>query len=329
MTDYTKDTGSSGEMLIRDNGTVITFMINAHSGSTFAHDMPWGYTVNGTTNNTRQSDYSQGAGWLTLGSWTVTSDQTVTFRLFDTGTSGLGGPTTLSVSIDRSSWPNPPAISSLTPAATSVVVKTVDGNNNGAGIDLRQIQRNTVNSVNGGTTTNATGLSTTVSGLVTGQLYYFWARTHNAKGYSGWSPVKTITTLAVPPAPNTPIVSDATQTSVVASFSDNGNGGSAITGREIGYGVSIVTGVDASVTYTDVMTIPNLKPGTTYYFWSRVRNSVGWGPYSAPASLRTVAGAKVNVNGVYLDAVPYVNVAGTWKLARPWGRIAGVWKQST
>lgn len=329
MTDYKKSTGSSATMLIRDNGSTVTFMLNANSSSTFAHQLPWGYTVNGTTNNDREVDYSQGDGWKTLGSWTVSSDQTVTFRIFDTGTSGFGGPTTFSVFINRSSYPNPPAITSLTAADTSVVVKTTDGNNNGDAIDLRQIIRNTSGTTSGGTTTNATGLTTTVGGLIPGKLYYFWARTHNAKGYSGWSPVKSIATLNTPPAPNTPIVSDPTQTSVIASFTDNGGGGLPITGREIGYGKSTITGVEASVTYTDVMTIPNLDPGTVYYFWSRVRNSVGWSAYSVPAILRTVAGARININGVYKDAVPYVNVSGTWKIARPWGRVGGVWEEST
>jgi hypothetical protein len=329
MTDYKKSTGSSGTMMIRDNGSTVSFMINANSSSTFSHQMPWGYTVNGSTNNDRESDYSQGDGWKTLGSWTVSSDQTVTFRLFDTGTSGLGGPTTLSVAINRSSYPDPPSITSLTPAATSVVVKTSDGSNNGDAIDLRQIIRNTSGTTTGGTTTTATGLSTTVSGLVTGKTYYFWARTHNSKGFSAWSPVKSTTTLNVPPAPSTPLVSDPTQTSVLASFNDNGGGGLTITGREIGYGKSTITGVEASVTYTGVMTIPNLEPGTVYYFWSRVRNSVGWSAYSVPVSLKTIAGARINVNGVWKDAVPYVNVGGTWKIARPWGRVAGVWEEST
>jgi hypothetical protein len=328
MTDYTKATGSSGEMLIRDNGTTITFMINAHSSSTFAHQMPWGYTVNGTTNNTRESDYSEGAGWLTLGSWTVTTDQTVTFRLFDTGTSGLGGPTTLSVNINRANAPNPPTIVSITGASTSVTIKTADGANNGDAIDSRQIIRNTSNTKTGGTTTNQTSLSQVISGLVTGQTYYFWARTHNSKGFSNWSALKTFKTQAVPEAPDSAVVSNPDQTSVLISFTDNGNGGSAIVAREIGYSTSL-SGVTNSVAYNGVTTVSNLQPGTTYYFWTRVQNAVGWSPYSAPVSMKTVAGAQLNVAGVWKDAVPYVNVGGVWKLARPWGRVAGVWKEST
>lgn len=328
MTDYHKSTGSSGDMMIRDTGSVIEFWLNSNNNSTFVHQLPWGYTINGSTNNSREVDYSAGDGWVKLGSWGVTTDQTVTFRIFDTGTSGFGGPTTFSQAIDRASTPSAPTITTLTPGATTVLVKTTDGANNGSSIDSRQIAYNSVNTVSGATVVSAS-TSTTLTGLVTGRLYYIWARTHNSKGYSAWSSVKTTTTLRVPEAPNTPIVSDPTQTSIIASFTDNGNGGSAITAREIGYGKSIVTGIEASVTYTGVTTIPGLQPGQVYYFWSRVRNAVGWSPYSVPASLKTVAGAKVNVNGVWLDAVPYVNVSGTWKIARPWGRIAGVWKEST
>lgn len=328
MTDHTKDTGSSGEMMIRDNGSTVSFLINSHNSSTFNHDLPWGYTVNGTTNNSRQSDYGAGDGWVTLGSWTVSTDQTVTFRLFDTGTSGFGGPTTLSVAIDRASAPSTPgkpALSEIT--ATSMRVKWTAGANNGAAIDLYQVAHNTSNTTTGATINNV-DTDTVFTGLTTGKTYYWWARTHNSKGYSSWSAVASATTIRVPDAPDPAVVSDPSQTSVVASFTDNGNGGSAITGREIGYGTSPVT-VQSSVSYSGVMTITGLQPGTVYYFFTRVRNSAGWGPYSAGVSLKTIAGAKVNVSGVWKDAVPYINVGGTWKLARPWGRDAGVWKQST
>jgi hypothetical protein len=330
MTDYKRSTGSSGTMMIRDYGNTVEFWLTSSSGSTFAHELPWGYTVNGITNNDREFDYSAGAGWARLGSWSVTTDQTVSFRIFDTNTSGFGGPTTLSAFLNRSSAPNPPAISSISSiTATSVVVRTTDGLNNGAGIDLRSIAYNEANQITGSTVITATGNTTTVTGLTPGQLYYFFARTHNAKGYSGWSPVKSATTLRVPDAPDAPIVSDATQTSVLVSFTDNGNGGSPITEREIGYGTNTVVGVEHSVTYTGVMTITGLHPGTVYYFWSRARNVVGWGPYSVSRSLKTVAGGSVNVNGVWKDAIPYVKDGGTWKIARPWSRITGVWKQST
>lgn len=336
MTDYKKSTGNSGTMMIRDNGSTVSFMINSNNSSTFAHQLPWGYTVNGTTNNSRESDYGAGDGWVTLGSWTVSTDQTVTFRLFDTGTSGFGGPTTFSVSIDRASAPATPTINSITEVTgTSMRVKWTAGSNNGASIDTYQVAHNTSNTTSGSTINNV-DTDTVFTGLKNGTTYYWWARTHNAKGYSGWSGVKSATTLRVPDAPNTPIISDITQTTFVVSFTDGAsNGGSAILERQITFN-TIDTGFSGadlrSVTYNGVMTVTGLQPATTYYVWARVRNSVGWSSYSraqAGYSFRTIAGAKLNVNGVWKDAIPYVNVGGTWKLARPWGRDAGVWKEST
>lgn len=316
-------------MMIRDTGENISFQLNSHNSTTFVRGFGWGYTVNGNTNNDRQDDYEAGDGWIVLGTWSVTTDQTVTFRLFDTGTSGLGGPTTLSVNINRSSAPSAPTIVSLTANTSSVTIKTADGSNNGSAIDSRQIARNTKNSLTNAVITTATGTTTTITGPPPGSTYYFWARTHNDKGYSPWSASKTVTLPRVPDVPQSVVVTTPTQTSVIALFLDGAsNGGSAITGREIGYGTS-PTAPQISVAYTGVMTITGLNPGTQYYFFSRVRNAVGWSAYSAVSSMKTIAGAKVNVNGVWKDAVPYVNVGGTWKLARPWGRSAGVWTEST
>lgn len=329
MVDHKKDTGSSGEMIIRDNGNTVSFLINSHNSSTFTHDFPWGYTINGTTNNDREGDYGAGDGWVTLGSWSVTYDQTVTFRLFDTGTSGLGGPTTLSAFIDRTSVPDAPSKPVLSEIkATSIRVRWTDGSNNGAGIDIRQVARNVGNSLSGATYSN-TDNDTVFTGLNQGTTYYFWARTHNAKGWSPYSPVASAKTTKVPDAPDQPIVSNATQNSVVISFTDNGNGGSAILERQVARNTSNTTTGATTASYTGVKTWTGLNPATTYYFWARSRNAAGWGPYSPVATLRTIAGARVNVNNVWKEAIPYVNVGGVWKVARPWVRDAGVWKETT
>lgn len=328
MTDYSKDTGSSGEMIIRDNGSTITFLINAHSGSTFVHEMPWGYTVNGVTNNSREADYTAGAGWLTLGSWTVSTDQTVTFRLFDTGTSGLGGPTTLSASINRSSAPAAPSKPVLSEiASTSMRVKWTPGANNGAALDQYQVFRNTSNTFTGATLLTS-DTDDVYGGLTPGTTYYWWARTHNAKGYSPWSANANAKTITGPEAPDQVITSSPIQTTFIASFSDNGNGGSPILERQLAYNTANTTTGATTATYTGVTTVTGLLPATTYYVWGRSRNAAGWGTYSPVAMIRTIAGAWMNVDNVWKEAIPYVRDGGVWKIAQPLIRDAGVWKES-
>lgn len=174
----------------------------------------------------------------------------------------------------------------------------------------------------------AYGGTWTVTGLTPGTTYYFWGRGVNAKGAGYWSSRSQITTLRVPDAPSAPVISNLKQLSLTASFTANGNGGAAITAYQIGYGTSS-TSPTTTVSATSPQAITGLKAGTKYYFWARAQNSVGWGPWSASTVITTIAGARVNVGGVWKNAVPYVKVNGIWKVARPWGRIAGVWKESS
>ena len=164
---YSKDTGSSGEMQIRDTGTRVEFWLNSHNSTTFNHDLPWGRTVNGDTNNSFQYDYYANAGWRKLGDWSVTTSQTVVFRIFDTGTSGFGGPTTFSQFIDRATIPaapSTPILSSIT--STSVGATFTDGSNGGAAIDSRQLGWGTNTSAP--TSTGASDGSDTKTGLSPG-----------------------------------------------------------------------------------------------------------------------------------------------------------------
>lgn len=327
MVDYYKSTGSSGSMRIRDTGTWVEFWINANEPSTWANEMPWAYTVNGTTSGWREHRYAQGSGWNKLGAWNVTYDQTVTFKLGDTGTNALGGPTTFSQFIERASAPaapSKPVISGIT--ASSVFVTFNDGANNGSAIDSRQIGYGTNSSTPQYTTSS--DRSTTIGALASGTTWYFWARTHNAKGWSPWSARANATTLRVPEAPSTPLLSSVTATSVDISFTANGNGGSPITGYQIGYGTSS-SAPTSTVSASSPKVIDGLTPGTVYYFWARAQNSMGWSAWSAPSSTRTVSGAYINVGGTWKLAVPYVKVGGVWKLAETWTRNLGEWKRTT
>jgi hypothetical protein len=330
MVDYHKDTGSTGTMRIRDTGTFVEYWINSGNSTTFANQMPWGYTINGVTNNNKEFRYNAGSGWEYLGGWDVNTSQTVTFRLFSTGTSGLGGPTTFSVAIKRAKAPNPPSIPVISNIThNSMTVSFTDGSNNGAGIDVRAIARNTSNTLTGAINASSDG-STTYTGLISGQTYYFWARTHNSEGWSSWSGPKSATTFNVPPAPDPAIISDITQTSFWVSFTGNGGGGLTVLEYAVYYNtVPNETGIQ-SVTYVGgtPRIVEGLEPATTYYVWARARTSAGWGPYSEMRSMRTVGGAWVTVGPVIKEAIPYVNVGGVWTLARPWVRAAGVWKET-
>ena len=315
-------------MQIRDTGTRVEFWLNSHNGTTFNHDLPWGRTVNGDTNNTFELNYNAGAGWVKAGDWPLTTTQTVVFRIFDTGTSGFGGPTTFSQFIDRNTVPaspSTPAISNV--GSTQVDVAFSDGGNGGLTIDSRQIGYGTSGSTP--STIISSDGSTTVTGLTPGTLYYFWARTHNSKGYSAWSARASTTTLRVPDAPNTPTISNIGPTTADVTWTPNGAGGSPITGYDIAYGTD-PTGVGATViSATSPQTITGLTPGMTYYFYVRAINVVGAGPYCTPASAMTIAGIRVRDAGVWKTAIPYVKDAGVWKLAVPYVKDAGVWKGTT
>lgn len=327
MTDYKKSTGSSGTMMIRDTGSTVEFWIEAGSG-TFAHQMPWAYVVNGDSSGWKEYDFSGGA-WRRLGSWNVTSDQTVTFKLGDTGTSGLGGPTTLSADIERGTIPKAPTLYITSYDWDSA---NVNANNNGDGGSsvLEWI-------VGYGTSSTYPQLykdlrfsdgTATVTGLSRGTTYYFWSRMRNARGWGGWSNRVVIKTHNIPNAPSAPVMKPG-QSSASFTFTDNANNGQTITDHQIGWGTSSTT-VQKTLTLGSSKsgTITGLASGVTYYFWARSKNAVGWSGWSARSSTRTVAGIWIKVGTTWKLAVPYVKVNGVWKMARPWVRIYGVWKET-
>lgn len=329
MTDYTKTTGVNGKMMIRDTGGDVEFWFKAGYSSDWWNGMPFSWTANGNTTK-KTINYPTGADWYKVGEMRINDSQTVTFRITDrSSATGIGGPTSFSQAIKRDtipSKPSTPVISNIT--ASSVHVTFSDGSSNGGdAIDQRQIGYSSVSA------TTPTGFvssdrSTTISGLGTGLTYYFWARTHNSEGWSAWSGRATAKTFKVPDAPTTPLLSSVRATSVDVAWTANGNGGTTITGYEIGYGQSPYT-PSSMVSATSPQVVTGLTPGIVYYFRTRARNSSGWSDWSGAASIRTIAGAYIKVGAETKLAVPYVRVGGVWKIAEPWIHNVGVWKRTT
>lgn len=142
--------------------------------------------------------------------------------------------------------------------------------------------------------------------------------------------VRSLPRLAREPDAPTPLwVSNITQTSMDYRFSGNYDGGSPIIEYQAlyqeGSGPQIALGWEND----GLVNMTGLKPATWYNFWSRGRNAIGWGPWSQIMSGRTLAGARVNQNGVWKEAIPYVRQSGSWKLAQPYSKINGVWRKGS
>lgn len=326
MTSWDYTNGAGGTLRITDTGSTVEFWFKAEWTSDVWNNLGFSYTVNGSTHST-SIDYHTGADWQEVASANVTNSQTVTLKLTTaTGVSGIGGPSTFSHSISRDTVPDAPSTPSISGIKdTSAAVSFRDGDNGGDAIDSRQITYGTSSS--GGTTTISSDGSTTITGLNPATTYYVWARTHNSVGWSTWSGRASFKTLSVPSAPSAPLLSSVTATTVDVSWTDGSNGGSAITAHQIGYGITAI-GPDTTVSASSPQVVTGLTPGTVYYFFIRAQNSTGWSAWSKATSVRTVAGIRVNVGGVWKLAVPYVNVGGVWKKAEAWTRSAGVWSRT-
>lgn len=312
--------------MIRDTGTTVEFYLKAGS-ATFQHDLSWGYFVNGAWSSYRDFDFYASSGYKKLGEVNVTTDQTVGFRIADSGTSGLGGPTTFTISVDRTSAPpTPPAWAVEVITDTTIQGDTDSFGNGGLAIDQIQVRfdDNTAASSPSYFDPGLDGFGTIV-GLARGKTYYFWVRTHNAKGWSPWSARTQGTTHNYPGAPTTPVPSEIKQSSAKVVFTGTSNGGSPVLEWQLAYGLSS-TIPENVIGSTGTTYLTNLSAGNKYYFRARGRNVYGWGAWSAISSATLIAGAWVDVDGVKKRAVPYVRSGGVWKPAEVWVKIAGLWK---
>jgi len=147
----------------------------------------------------------------------------------------------------------------------------------------------------------------------------------NTQGFGGptdfWQYIHRAT---VPDAPTPVGVDMIGHTDMRYRFSGNGNGGSPIREWQIGYGTD-PNAAQYLVGSGGTSVIGGLSIGTTWYFWSRGRNDVGWGPWSSRSEGRTLSSGRVKVAGVWREMILYVKVSGAWRQAILYEKKSGVW----
>lgn len=298
MADYVFAINNSvgGQMMIRDTGSSVEFWIR--SGNTAAWDasVGWSGTVNNVGVGGSFNSAYPGATWRQIAGWGVSYNQTVVFSKEDSGTQGLGGATTVSVGINRSTVPGAPSKVSFSEVGLSSMKTSFVGYTDGGSAMLDwQLAIGIYPSgpLSSGTSYYSNGQSgvRVVSGLQPGTLYAAWARGRNANGWGAWGPGNTQRTANV--APGTPSSKNLTGISHYAmtfEFDDPpSNGGTAITLREYQYssnssfsGASVIAAPS-----TGVVTRTDLAAGTLYYWRGRVQNAQGASAWSTIRSATT------------------------------------------
>ncbi|MGX5772704.1 fibronectin type III domain-containing protein [Microbacterium trichothecenolyticum] len=202
-----KATGQAGALRIDFDGTTVRFYVYGGYSTTNSGGLGWSGVVNGAGVGGSRA-WPQGsypAPGLLFGAWTANyGTQTVSFTLNATGTSGLGGPTTLTMTITREA-PPPPATPPAAPhslsvsdiSLTSFRVTYSRGANNGAAIDQDHAEWSRVSDgvvvwddapFGVGPAGNPNGLSSPAGvglALTPGVEYRVRVRSHNS---AGWGP---------------------------------------------------------------------------------------------------------------------------------------------
>lgn len=324
MADYTHDI-PNGTMMIRDLGYSVEFYFRTGS-STWNNDQWWSWAANGTGARQKSAIY-RGGGWNFFGSINVGYDQTIRFTIEN---SGLGWPNSdFYQYIPRSTTPQPPTMITVETVSDTQLHVVFVGNSDG-GSPILEWQVGFGTSIDVGPIRYDDSDGDDIFGsFAPGERIYAWARGRNALGWGGWSNRGEATLWQVPPPPADPVITAKSQASVSLYYPIADLPGNAPTlERQIGYGTDPVTPSSFISDIGGGAVITGLTPGGTYYFWSRYRNSVGWGAWSSRTRIDLTAGALVLVGGVWKRAVTYMKVGGVWKVVEPWVKNQGTWTRT-
>ncbi|MDF2554122.1 MAG: hypothetical protein K0R60_17 [Microbacterium sp.] len=215
MTFVDKPTGQAGQLRIDFDGATVRFYVYGGFSTTNSGGLGWSGVVNGVavSGSTPWPQGAKAAPGILFGAWTANyGSQTVSFTLNFTGTSGLGGPTTLTMAINRpfpASPPNAPhslSVSDIT--TTSFRVTYSRGADNGAGIDQDHAEWSRVSDgvvvwddapFGVGPAGNPAGASSPAGvglQLAPGTDYRVRVRSHNSAGWGPFSGYVSARTLA-------------------------------------------------------------------------------------------------------------------------------------
>lgn len=188
MVYWDKATGNAGTMRIEDNGSTVYFKLRSADSYTWintGHYKWW----NGGSSGSGTYSYSTGSPWVTVHSMSVSTTRVVKFRIEATGTSGLGGPTEFSKTINRASSPGKagtPSISSV--GHDSVKISWGRGALNGGSFVHDQVHISRDSDFSSGRYETTSGTTWDFRDLSTiGARYYVRVRTRNSVGYGSWS----------------------------------------------------------------------------------------------------------------------------------------------
>lgn len=228
-----------------------------------------------------------------------------TFRLQVVAVNAVGSIKSNIVSIVVATTPGDPTVAPTidqadTNANQITVLITAVTNTGSSPITSYELQRDdgiggSFYSVKGGDNSPTLSTSFTLTAdIVKGVAYRFRYRSRNVVGWSGWSPIASLSASTVPAAPPRPTYVSSTNNTIALAFSrSTDNGGNLITNYELQVDGDIISayvfttdGYSYTVDRT-ILTLPTvtLTTGSTYRFKYRAQNSNGYSLWSQPTSV--------------------------------------------
>jgi hypothetical protein len=226
------------------------------------------------------------------------------------------------------SAPGAPVITGITANGADSITWSAPTDIGGSSLDYSWLEIATANFANVVYSNKGAGWSPSraVSTLAPNTTYFTRAAARNAAGWSPFSKVKSFSTLPFQVAK--PTLTDIQPQSATLNWVAP-TGGTA-TGYELQVATdttfkTLAHSTRSATVWATSKAITGLSPATTYYYRVRANTAHGWGAWSSAATTSTLSGAKVRVNGQWVDATGYIYSGGQWVVATVNKRVNGIW----